>query len=504
LAPGDQPRLPPTFVRYRHTLENPSSLSDDTVLVLAIDAQGDLWIGTQGGLNRLKGSDAAQGFLRYLHDENDPHSLSHDFVRAVHADSAGNLWIGTNDGLNRLAPGDGSTFIRYRHDEKDPHSLSHDRVTSIAEDAEGNLWIGTWGGLNRFDPQSERFSSYREKDGLSNDVVYGVLADEHACEWLSTNKGINRFDPATGRFTRYDIHDGVQANEFTMGAFYRDRHGRMYFGGPTGFNVFHPGDIRENGYLPPVVLTGFSLANRPVRISQSGPLKQHITFTDHIELDPEDYVFAFEFSALNYRQPHKNRYAYKLEGFDRDWIYTGARDRKAVYTNVPPGTYTFRVKGSNDDGLWNEEGASVQVTVSQPWWQVLVESAFEGVVIHDRGTILDVNQAAIDLYGYDRDEMIGQSIYKLVSPNSSLPSFTPGSPGESMQGMRFPTNRPVCAKMALSLLPKSAPGTFPTRGVTSESPLSATSPSAGSSRMSCGRARVTSGISSNSRPKASA
>ncbi len=418
LVPGDDPDSPPTFVRYRHKQDDPSSLSHNLILALAEDGKGNLWIGTYGGLNRLNRADAAQGFVRYLHDENDPDSISHDLVRAIHTDAAGRVWIGTNGGLNRFAPGDESRFIRYRHCKGDPYSLSHDYVTCIAEDAQGHLWIGTRGGLNRFDPETGRFTAYREKDGLSNDVVYGVLVDDHGCLWLSTNRGINRFDPTTERFTHYDVHDGVQANEFADGAFYKDRLGRLYFGGINGFNVFHPGDIQENPYLPPVVLTDFLLGNQPVPISESGPLKEHINFAEQIELAPEDYIFAFEFSALNYRQPHKNRFAYQLEGFDRDWIYTDARDRKAVYTNVPPGTYTFRVKAANDDGLWNEDGTSIRVTVSQPWWHLVFRSAFEAVVIHDQGTILQANEAALELFGYDQAELVGQSVYMLFPPEA--------------------------------------------------------------------------------------
>ncbi len=416
LLPGDHPGLPPTFARYQHEADNPTSLSDNTVLALALDAKGNLWIATPGGLNKLNEADATQGFVRYLHDENDPYNLGHDRVKTIHIDSAGNVWIGTNGGLNRVAPEDDSRYICYQHDDQDSRSLSHDWVTSIAEDAQGRLWLGTWGGLNRFDPQTGLFTAYREKDGLSNDVVYGVLVDDQGYLWLSTNRGINRFDPTMERFTHHDTHDGVQANEFADGAFYKDRLGRLYFGGINGFNVFHPDDIKANAYLPPVVLTSFLLTNQPVPISESGPLKEHINFAEQIELAPEDYVFAFEFSALNYRQPHKNRFAYQLEGFDRDWIYTDARDRKAVYTNVPPGTYTFRVKAANDDGLWNEEGASIQIKVSQPWWHIVFRSAFEAVVIHDRGTILQVNQAALELYGYEQAELIGQSLYMLIAP----------------------------------------------------------------------------------------
>jgi ligand-binding sensor domain-containing protein len=274
LVPGKDLDSPPTFLRYQCEQDDPFSLSHNLVLALTVDGMGNLWIGTYRGLNRLDQADASQGFVRYQHEEDDPHSISHDHVRSIQTDAAGNVWIGTNGGLNRIAPGDDSRFIRYQHDEQDPHSLSHDGVNCICEDAQGNLWIGTWAGLNRLDPQTGRFTAYREKDGMSNDVVYGLLIDDQGCLWLSTNGGINRFDPATERFTHYDVHDGVQANEFTDGAFYKDRLGRLYFGGVNGFNVFDPADIRENTYLPPVVLTNFLLANQPVPISESGPLKE--------------------------------------------------------------------------------------------------------------------------------------------------------------------------------------------------------------------------------------
>jgi len=416
LEPGDDLDSAPTFVRYQHERDDAGSLSHDLVLALADDGKGHLWVGTYGGLNRLDLADPSQGFVRYLHDEDDPHSISHDFIRTIYVDSADNMWIGTNGGLNRLTHAEDSRFVRYQHDSQDPHSLSHDRVYCITEDAHGVLWLGTDRGLNRFDPQTEQFTAYREQHGLGNDVVYGVLVDNEGCLWLATNRGIDRFDPSTEEFTHYDVYDGVQDNEFTQGAFYKDRLGRLYFGGFNGFNVFCPDNIRENTYEPPVVLTSFLLANKPMPVSEAGPLREHINFAQQIELAPEDYVFAFEFSALNYRQPHKNRFAYMLEGFDRDWIYTGARDRKAVYTNVPPGSYTFRVRAANDDGLWNEEGTSIQVTVSQPWWHILFRSAFEAVIIHDGKSILQLNQAALELLGYEPAELIGQSIYSLVSP----------------------------------------------------------------------------------------
>jgi PAS domain S-box-containing protein len=414
LVPGEGPGAAPTFLRYRHDKDDPYSLSHNLVLTIAEDIHGDLWIGTYRGLNKVDPSEDAPRFIRYRHDEDDPQSLSDDLVRTIFVDSGGEMWIGTSGGLNRLVHGAATAFVRYQHDANDAHSLSDNTITSIVEDEGGNLWIGTFRGLNRFDPHTGRFRAYRETDGLSSDFVDAVQLDDQGCLWVSTAKDINRFDPIAETFTHFDTYDGVQSDEFTIGVSYKDKAGKIYFAGTNGFNVFYPTDITENRFLPPVVLTGFLLANTPVPITESGPLRQSLQHTERIELDPTDYIFSFEFSALNYRQSHKNRFAYKLEGFDLDWIYTDASDRKATYTNVPPGTYTFRVKAANDDGLWNEEGTSIQITVTEPVWRLLLKSAFEGVVIHDQGNILEVNQAVEYLFGYERDELIGQGVDMLV------------------------------------------------------------------------------------------
>jgi PAS domain S-box-containing protein len=416
LVPGEGPGAAPTFLRYRHDRDDPNSLSHNLVLTIAEDIHGDLWIGTYRGLNKVGPSEDAPRFIRYRHDGRDPQSLSDDLVRTIFVDSRGEMWIGTSGGLNRLVHGAATAFVRYQHDANDAHSLSDNTITSIVEDERGHLWMGTFRGLNRFDPHTGRFRAYRETDGLSSDFVDAVQLDDQGYLWLSTAKDINRFDPIAETFAYFDTYDGVQSDEFTIGVSYKDKAGKIYFAGTNGFNVFNPADITENRFLPPVVLTGFLLANTPVSITEPGPLRQSLQHSERIELDPTDYVFSFEFSALNYRQSHKNRFAYRLEGFDLDWIYTDANDRKATYTNVPPGTYTFRVKAANDDGLWNEEGTSIQITVTEPMWRLLLKSAFEGVVIHDQGDILEVNQAVVDLFGYERDELVGQSVNLLVPP----------------------------------------------------------------------------------------
>ncbi|MCP5104949.1 MAG: histidine kinase, partial [bacterium] len=330
-------------------------------------------------------------FTRFQHQADNPHSLSNNTVLSIFEDSGGSLWIGTDGGgLNKFHRS-AETFTRYQNQADNPHSLSHNFVASIFEDSGGNLWIGTGGGLNKFAGKEEKFTRFREKDGLPNDTVYGILEDDKGNLWLSTNKGISKFNPKQGTFTNYDEKDGLQSNEFNVGAYHKDKSGQMYFGGINGFNEFYPHQIQDNTYIPPVVITDFLLFNKPVKVAKKASkgdglrvspdtglrvspdtgleLERHINFTREITLDYKDYIFTLEFSALNYRQAEKNQFAYKLEGFDKDWIETDYKNRRATYTNLPHGEYLFRVKASNDDGLWNQRGTSIKITILPPFWK---------------------------------------------------------------------------------------------------------------------------------------
>ncbi|MDJ0835996.1 MAG: ATP-binding protein [Acidobacteriota bacterium] len=357
------------ITHYPHKPGDPTSLSHDHVRVILEDHQGDLWVGTRGGgLNKK----TEYGFRAFRADSDVEGGLPHDMVYDLYQDPperGGEIWIGTRGGLSLFDPVR-ETFINYRHDQKDKTSLSHNQVMDIhpdpATDGE-QLWLATLGGgLNFFNRQTGRFKAYREPDGLPNDVVYGTLSDDRGHLWVSTNKGIARFNPTDETFFPYDRNDGLQSNEFNGGAFMRSASGKMYFGGINGFNVFRPEDLRTETDPPQVMITDLSIFNksvRPVWEDPESPLDRPVSEISRLVLDHKAYVFSFEFAALHYAAPHDNRYAYMLEGFDQDWINTGADKRFATYTSLAPDTYTFRVKAANKDGVWSEEDASIQVVI---------------------------------------------------------------------------------------------------------------------------------------------
>ncbi|MES9962256.1 MAG: diguanylate cyclase [Candidatus Sedimenticola sp. 20ELBAFRAG] len=359
-----------SFTRYQHDPNDPDSLSTNKVYSVFEDSSGLLLVGTwTRGLEVL---DRKTGkFTHYPHDPGNPNSISHNSIVSFYEDREGVLWIGTyGGGLNRF---DRKTraFRRYQHDPVNPGSLSHNTVLSIREDRSGTLWFATGGGLNKLDRENERFSVYTTNDGLPSDIVHGVLEDSQGYLWLPTTRGISRFDPVKETFRNYDADDGLQGDQFDTGANTQGGDGVLYVGGPNGFNAFLPEVITDNPDVPPVVITNIQLANGPVQIAEDSVLQKSMLETDHLTLSYLDRVITFEFSALNYLSPQKNMYKYRLEGFEETWSQVNSSRRYATYTNLDPGEYIFRVTGSNNDGVWNEEGASIKVSVLPPWWETV-------------------------------------------------------------------------------------------------------------------------------------
>ncbi len=347
--------------RYRHAPENPLGLPDDYIVSLLEEGDETLWVGTyQGGLCRLRPGEA--GFTRYVHDPGDPHSLAHDEVNALLGDRRGNLWVGTAGGLN-LLDREKNRFIRFRHDPDNPRSIGSNWVQVIREAGDGTLWVGTRdGGLNRFDPVTGIFTRFSTRSGLPSNAVHGILEDDRGYLWLSTNNGLSRFDPGGESFRNFTVEDGLQGNEFRPRSFHMNSQGELFFGGTNGFNRFRPERIRNNPHRPPVVLTDFRKFGRSA--DPGGPLSS----LERLELSHRDKFISFEFAALEYSNPLKNRYAYKLLGLNEEWIHLGEK-RTASFTNLDSGRYTFRVKASNNDGVWNEEGLSIAIHVSPPFWR---------------------------------------------------------------------------------------------------------------------------------------
>jgi len=353
------------FARLPHNPPDPGEVKVETIYSIFEDQAGILWLGTHGrGLSEF---DPATGTFTYHQQGRDPatglpeqHSLSNNFVRDVVEDGSGNLLIGTQEGLNIYYREIGQWSV-FQHDPSDPQSLSHNQISSLHQDQFGSLWVGTsGGGLNRFSSETKTFTHYREQDGLANDTVIDILEDDRGTLWIATDNGLSKFDPHTEIFKSYGANDGLPINEF--GAAQKSDSGELFFGGTKGFMSFYPDRMEDNPHVPPVVLTSLEQNGVQVKVGQAPEDLKAVTFRW------PDNSFEFGFAALNYTQPENNQHAYMLEGFDRDWNTVGTR-RFGRYTNLPGGTYTLRLKGSNNDGVWNEAGASIEVVVVPPFWE---------------------------------------------------------------------------------------------------------------------------------------
>ncbi|MBF0452157.1 MAG: hypothetical protein HQK75_15755 [Candidatus Magnetomorum sp.] len=351
---------------YQYDPDDTNSLNNNTLLDIAVSANGILWIAlSDSGVDRF---DPKNGiFKHYTHEIDNQNSLSSNWTRTICIDSRQQVWIGTESGVSRFNPKN-KKFVNYYQKKNKPGSLSDNIVNMIIEDRKKNIWIATNGGLNQFNPSSDNFTIYRTKNGLPGNSISAILEDNSGFLWVSTNNGLSKFDPTRKTFRNYDQLDGLQGKQFIYHSAWKSRDGKLYFGGTNGLNAFDPEKLMDNPVIPPVYLTDFRLFNQSVPIGGDSPLQHHISFTKQITLSHEQTVFSFDFVALNYRASKKNQYAYFLEGFDKDWIYTNSSHRTAKYTNLNPGSYIFRVKASNNDGIWNDNGVSLNITILPAWW----------------------------------------------------------------------------------------------------------------------------------------
>lgn len=351
-----------TFTRFTPSPDNPAGISDSGIRVIMEDREGRLWIGTHGdGINVL---DPQSGeVVHYRHDSRDTSSLGNNWILSLHEDRQGLIWIGTRDAGLDVFDHTTGIFSHFEHDPGNPESLRGTTVQAILEDAAGGLWVATErNGLNLLNPVTATFAHYGIQEGLPSNWVCGILEDEAGFMWINTRNGLVKFDPDRGVAITYDERDGVDIGSCIRGAAYGSPGGQMYFGGFSGFITFSPAHIPVNPHIPPVALTSITQSGDPIDTGVATTNIEQLILTR-----PESY-FEFEFAALDFTQPERNQYAYMLEGFDPDWIELG-NQRFGRYGNLPAGNYTLRMIASNNDGIWNEEGISLEIIVMPPFWE---------------------------------------------------------------------------------------------------------------------------------------
>jgi len=347
-------------VKKVFTADVQGGIAGNDVWNITTDSENNLWIACAGGVSCIDLANFSCRNWLYPGYESKG-NISSNIIYNVMVDKAGIVWISTFNGLNRLDPESEKIYV-FHHDKGNPVSISNDRILSSFEDSRGNIWVGTFGGgLNRYDRKTGVFSKYGKKEGFPDNVIYDIVEDRSGYLWLTSNSGLIRFNAKDNTVAHYDVNDGIQSHEFNGGAAEILADGRLVVGGMNGFNLFNPKDIKINRKIPKLVITEFSIFNKPYG--------DYIEDGDTVILGPSNNFFSVSFAALDYTNPSKNQYSYILSNYDKDWIRTDATRRKAEYTDVKPGTYRFIVKGTNNDGIWNEKGISFVIIVKPPFYK---------------------------------------------------------------------------------------------------------------------------------------
>ena len=359
------------FKRFKLKDENTPEIDDITILAIQEEFSPRneiLWLGTY-----------QQGIVQFNCESGQVENYTHLFnqikggITVIYKDwsqSGPAFWVGTYGNGLYYVDNSNMTIKNYTSNSNAGLYISDNTVWSILRDTSGDLWIGTDnGGLNKYDAESDNFKYLSQKDGIPSLTVSSIVEDSIGNLWLGTYKGISKFSPKKRQFLNYDIHDGIGSNEFWVWAYLKDSSGNIYFGGNNGLCVFHPDNIINNPKPPEIVISDLTVFNESVDMLPNITLKKTIPYLNNIQLNYHQNFIAFEFSALDFTAPLKNRYAYKMEGVDPDWVYTDANRRYASYTQLSPGDYTFKIRGSNNDQTWNHVGASITISISPPWWK---------------------------------------------------------------------------------------------------------------------------------------
>lgn len=365
-------------------------LPDNVVNQTYQDRNGNYWLGLwHGGLLKCRLSQNNKLSYRQFLGDRGKDSLSYKTVTNIYEDHEGTLWISTKGGgLNKILKKDRQQmkFRHYNYNKKDSSSLSSNEITLVYEDKHHTIWVCTNNdGLCKYIKEKEAFRTYTTTEGLPSNIILGILEDDNSNLWLSTTNGISKFNTRAEKFTNYNVSDGLKSNSFFENSFYKDKKGVMYFGGSSGVTFFHPDSIKNSRIIPPVFITDFQIFNKKVKIGEkiNGRviLKKSITETHTITISYEESVITLSFAALHFSAPLKNKYAYKMEGFDKEWRYTSAPKLFETYTNLDPGTYIFHVKASNNDGVWNEKGTSLKIIITPPFWKTWWFIILSGMIL---------------------------------------------------------------------------------------------------------------------------
>ena len=407
--------------KYSHYLKdpgNPNSISDNAAHAVLQDKKGRLWIGTESGLNLYdykkdqfkrfffnpsdpntthitsmyedkngyiwlgsweaglaKFNPDTKKFEIYKNDPDNPNSLGSNTIYCISEDHKGRLWIGTDMGGLNLYNKTNNNFTRFVYDEKDSTSIIDNKIITMLQSSANELWIGTTAGLDKLIWNNDKpvFVHYKAEDGLMDKAIQSISEDNNGNLWIASGNYLLNLNPKTGKIKSFDAYSRLQAGEFTMNAIYKDpESGNMYIGSVKGYNIFHPDSIEYNSVVPQTVITDFKISNKSIIINQKVNdnviLSKSITESKEMILSYKDDVLSFEFAALHYNSPEDNNYAYIMEGFEEEWNYVGNK-REATYTNLDPGKYLFRVKSSNNDGVWNEEDAHIAIIITPPFWE---------------------------------------------------------------------------------------------------------------------------------------
>ncbi len=366
------------FTHYRYNPSSSNSLPDDRVFEILEDSRKNLWIGTfSGGLTRL---DREKNVFTH-YKAYGPNSVHAFYISELMEDNEGNIWVGSSNGIDLLDIKTGK-FTYYSNFTNDPRGISNNSILSLMQDSRGRVWIGTTDGLNVYNKDAHTFKSFRIENGLPGNTILTIAEDNQQRLWVSTYNGISciqvkqegaNTDNITISCKNYDEKDGLQGIAFNENAALKTRNGDIVFGGAGGFNIFNPGTIVPDKTIPSIVLTDLQLFNKSIAVGEKingRVLLQHaISQTGTITLRHNENVLSVEFAALNFLNPEKNKYAYKLDGFNKDWILSDGKVRKATYTNLDPGTYTFFVKAANSDGVWNDNAIALHIKILSPFWK---------------------------------------------------------------------------------------------------------------------------------------